>query len=416
MPGAPTGLTATASGSTRINLSWTAPADNGGSAITGYTIEVSPNGTSSSWTDRVANTGTTTTTYSHTGLSAGTTRHYRVSAINSVGTGAASNIDDATTDDAATTVPGAPTGLTATASGSTRINLSWTAPADNGGSAITGYTIEVSPNGTSSSWTDRVANTGTTTTTYSHTGLSAGTTRHYRVSAINSVGTGAASNIDDATTDDAATTVPGAPTGLTATASGSTRINLSWTAPADNGGSAITGYTIEVSPNGTSSSWTDRVANTGTTTTTYSHTGLSAGTTRHYRVSAINSVGTGAASNIDDATTDDAATTVPGARPASRQQPAGAPGSTSPGPRRPTTAAPPSPATRSRFRPMARPSSWTDRVANTGTTTTTYSHTGLSAGTTRHYRVSAINSVGTGAASTSTTPPPRWRRRRCRPS
>ena len=218
----------------------------------------------------------------------------------------AASSDDATTDDAATTVPGAPTGLTATASGSTRINLSWTAPADNGGSAITGYTIEVSPNGTSSSWTDRVANTGTTTTTYSHTGLSAGTTRHYRVSAINSVGTGAASNIDDATTDDAATTVPGAPTGLTATASGSTRINLSWTAPADNGGSAITGYTIEVSPNGTSSSWTDRVANTGTTTTTYSHTGLSAGTTRHYRVSAINSVGTGAASNIDDATTDDA--------------------------------------------------------------------------------------------------------------
>ena len=183
------------------DLDWDAPADDGGSAITGYRIEVSPNGTSS-WTDRVANTGTTTTSYSHTGLSAGTTRHYRVSAINSVGTGAASSTDNATTDDAATTVPGAPTSLTATASGRTRIDLSWTAPADNGGSAITGYRIEVSPNGTSS-WTDRVANTGTTTT-YSHTGLSAGTTRHYRVSAINSVGTGAASSTDNATTDDAA--------------------------------------------------------------------------------------------------------------------------------------------------------------------------------------------------------------------
>ena len=101
------------------------------------------------------------------------------------------------------------------------------------------------------------------------------------------------------TTDD----VPGAPTSLTATASGTTTINLSWTAPADDGGSAITGYRIEVSPNGTSS-WTNRVADTGTTTTTYAHTGLSAGTTRHYRVSAINSVGTGAASSTANATTD----------------------------------------------------------------------------------------------------------------
>ena len=236
-----------------------------------------------------------------TGLSAGTTRHYRVSAINANGTGAASNVDNATTDDAATTVPGAPTSLSATASGTSTINLTWTGPSDNGGSPITGYRIEVSSNG-GTSWTNRVANTGTTSTTHSHTGLSAGTTRHYRVSAINSVGTGAASNVDNATTDDAATTVPGAPTSLTATASGSTRIDLDWDAPSSDGGSPITGYRIEVSPNGTSS-WTDRVANTGTTTTTYSHTGLSAGTTRHYRVSAINSVGTGTASSTDNATT-----------------------------------------------------------------------------------------------------------------
>ena len=72
------------------------------------------------------------------------------------------------------------------------------------------------------------------------------------------------------------TTVPGAPTSLTATASGTTTINLSWTAPADDGGAAITGYRIEVSSNG-GTSWTDRVANTGNATTTYAHTGLSAG-------------------------------------------------------------------------------------------------------------------------------------------
>ena len=99
-----------------------------------------------------------------------------------------------------------------------------------------------------------------------------------------------------------APTAPGAPTGLTATASGNTQIDLSWTAPASDGGSAITGYKIEESPNGIDT-WTDRVANTADAATTYAHTGLAASTTRHYRVSAINTIGTSAASNIDDATT-----------------------------------------------------------------------------------------------------------------
>ena len=98
------------------------------------------------------------------------------------------------------------------------------------------------------------------------------------------------------------TTAPGAPTGLTATDNGQSRIDLDWTAPANTGGSAITGYKIEVSPDG-SSSWTDLVANTGNTATTYAHTGLTADTTRHYRVYAINDVGTSVASGSADATT-----------------------------------------------------------------------------------------------------------------
>ena len=294
VPGAPTGLSATASGTTAINLSWSAPASTGGSAITGYKIESSSDG-GSSWSDLVANTSNTTTTYAHTGLAAGDTRHYRVSAINTNGAGTASNVDSATTG---TSVPGAPTGLSATASGTTAINLSWSAPASTGGSAITGYRIEVSSNGTSS-WTNLVANTSNTTTTYAHTGLTAGTTRHYRVSAINANGTGVPSNVANATTG---ATAPGAPTGLSATASGTTAINLSWSAPASTGGSAITGYKIEVSPNGTSG-WTDQVANTNSTATTYAHTGLAAGDTRHYRVSAINTNGAGTASNVANATT-----------------------------------------------------------------------------------------------------------------
>ena len=89
-PGAPTGLTATASGGTQIDLAWTAPADNGGDAITGYQIEYSDDA-GTSWSVLVADTHSTDTMYSDTTLSGGDTRHYRVSAINSIGTGAASN-------------------------------------------------------------------------------------------------------------------------------------------------------------------------------------------------------------------------------------------------------------------------------------------------------------------------------------
>ena len=94
---------------------------------------------------------------------------------------------------------------------------------------------------------------------------------------------------------------PGAPEGLTAEGNGQTRIYLSWSAPASDGGAAITGYRIEVSENG--STWNDLVANTRNAAVSYSHTGLTAGSTRHYRVSAINSAGTGPVSNIATGTT-----------------------------------------------------------------------------------------------------------------
>ena len=296
-------LTADPMGSNQIDLSW-GPGYDGGSAVTSYKIEVSTDGTS--FTDLVASTGNTDTTYSHTGLTGGTTRHYRVSAINTVGTGAVSDVANATTS-MADTAPGIPTGLSATAVGHARIDLSWTAPSSDGGSAVTGYKIEVSSDG-GTTFTDLAANTGNTGTNYSHTGLAAGTTRHYRVSAINSVGTGNPSNLANATTGRQSepppplATVPGAATGLSATSAGQSRIDLSWIAPSNDGGAAVTGYRIEVSPDG--QTWSDLVADTGSTGTTYSHTGLSPGTTRYYRVLAINSVGTGNPSNLANATTE----------------------------------------------------------------------------------------------------------------
>ena len=315
-PAAPS-VSATAGLTTSLDVTWTAPT-NTGPAIASYDLQYRA-GTSGNFTNGPQNvTGTSAAIGS---LAADTSYEVQVRATNAEGDGDWSVAGTGRTT--ATSAPGAPTGLTATASGATQIDLSWSAPGSTGGSrrtdragvgrrrsssilrvardpgsAITGYRIEVSSNG-GSSWTNLVANTGNANTTYAHTGLTAGTTRHYRVSAINANGTGVPSNVDSATTG---ATAPGAPTGLTATASGTTAINLSWSAPASTGGAAITGYRIEVSSNG-GSSWTNLVANTSNTTTTYAHTGLTAGATRHYRVSAINTNGAGTASNVANATT-----------------------------------------------------------------------------------------------------------------
>ncbi len=97
--------------------------------------------------------------------------------------------------------------------------------------------------------------------------------------------------------------VPSAPTALSAVAGGDTSIDLSWTASDSNGGSAVIGHRIEVSADA-GETWSDLEVDTGTATTTYSHTGLPAFTTRRYRVSAINPAGPSAPSNSSAATTD----------------------------------------------------------------------------------------------------------------
>ena len=174
-------------GHSRIDLEWDPPAYDGGAPISGYRIEISAD-RRRTWT-LLARRGANTTSYYHTALPPNTTRHYRVSAVNRAGAGLPSNVDFATTD---ADLPGAPTGLEAEANGTSRIDLTWTAPSYTGGVPLIGYRIEVSQDA-GRSWSELVPRTQSATTAYSHTGLRAGSTRHYRVSAINHVGAGAPS-------------------------------------------------------------------------------------------------------------------------------------------------------------------------------------------------------------------------------
>ena len=95
---------------------------------------------------------------------------------------------------------------------------------------------------------------------------------------------------------------PSAPRDLTAVEAGQTQIDLNWAAPSNSGNSTIDGYRIEKSDNA-GSDRTVLVANSAIQGTSHSDTsGLSPGATRHYRVSAINSAGIGAHSEVDRAT------------------------------------------------------------------------------------------------------------------
>ena len=275
----------------------------------------------------MADTSSTATTYSHTGLTAGSTRYYRVSAINSAGAGQASSSDSATTSESVSVapdliisaftvgnsnpVPGQYFTLNATVknqgnrpSSSTTLNYYRSADA----------TITTSDSKTPTSGRPGYRSVGGLNPSDSedksaNTRAPSWLGTYYYGACVEAVAgesdtTNNCSAAVAVTIGAAPASAPGAPTGLSATADGQTEIDLSWTAPSSDGGAAITGYKIEVSTD--NSSWSDLVADTSSTTTSYSHTGLTAGTTRYYRVSAINSAGAGTASNVANATTDSA--------------------------------------------------------------------------------------------------------------
>ena len=194
------------------------------------------------------------------------------------------------------TAPAASTGLTATPSSTTQINLAWT---DNSNNEMT-FKIERSPTGLPGSYT-QVGTVGANVTSYSDTGLTDSTPYYYRVRAGNLGGDSAFSNSASATTQPVV--IPIAPTGLTAIGVLPSQINLSWNAVGN-----ATSYNIY---RGTSvgTEGTTPINSSPISTTTYSDLGLNTSSTYYYTVKAVNKAGTSPASSEANGTTQ-AATTV----------------------------------------------------------------------------------------------------------
>ena len=180
------------------------------------------------------------------------------------------------------TAPMAPRNLQA-AAGDTQVTLSWLAPADDGGSAITGYRIY---RGTASgALTLLPAMVQESARFHPDTGLSNGQPYYYQVSAVNAVDESPPSS--EAFATPVPPTAPMAPRNLQA-AAGDTQVTLSWLAPADDGGSAITGYRIY---RGTASgALTLLPAMVQESARFHPDTGLSNGQPYYYQVSAVNAV------------------------------------------------------------------------------------------------------------------------------
>lgn len=247
------------------------------SAIDDYDIQVDDN------SDFSSPVGTYARGASVTGLTPGVKYYVRSRAHNGIGWSAWSAAVNFTTSSTAPSTPAAPVISDIVPTG---CRVSWAAPASNG-SAITGYTVQIATN---SGFTTGVATftpSPATNTYVDITTLSPGVTYWVRVLATNAIGSSAyGASVSFSTS----ATVPGLPTSVAAGSITPITASISFVAPASTGGSAITGYDVQVATNSGFTTDLQTIADDASPTPL---TGLIAGRLYYARVRAKNAVGNG---------------------------------------------------------------------------------------------------------------------------
>jgi hypothetical protein len=295
LPGIPTGLVAktTATNSTDVLLTWTAPAGDGGASISDYTIQyrITNTTTPNAWLS-FSHTASPATSITLPSLTNNTSYDFQVAAVSSSGTGSFSYPVTFKVG-----VPDAPTSLSGT-SGDKSVVLTWTAPANTGTSAISYYYVKFSidkgttwsafsATGSSSGRMSPVTTSGSSRS-FTYTGLTNQTAYIFSVAAYNTSGLSLWSATSASVTP---LGTPDAPTITSVTGSNGVA-TLVWTAPANNGGYAINGYTVWYSTDGGVTWITSGTVSATTLTANISLTGTTS-TVYNFRVGANNSIGTG---------------------------------------------------------------------------------------------------------------------------
>lgn len=262
VPDAPTiGLAIAGEG--QVSVAFTPPGNNGGSAITGYTVTSNPGG--------ITGTGAGSP-ITVTGLTNGIAYTFTVIATNAAGNSIASAASNAVIPKGNQTItfnnPGAlnfgttPT-LTATSSAGAGYAVSFSSATAGVCTITTGGTLTFVTSGSCTIDADQPGDAAVNAaTTVSQT---------FMVNAV----------------------VPGAPTIGTATA-GNTQATVAFTAPANTGGAAVTGYTVTSNPGGFTGTGTGAAITVN---------GLTNGVAYTFTVTATNSAGTSAASAASNSIT-----------------------------------------------------------------------------------------------------------------
>lgn len=273
VPGAPTIGTATA-GDTQASVTFSAPASNGGAAITGYTVTSSPTG--------ITGTGAGSP-ITVTSLTNGVAYTFTVTATNSAGAGPASAASNSVTPASPQTITFANPG---TQTYGTSPNLS---TLGGGASSTSGLPV---------TFTSSTTGVCTITSAGVLTFVTAGTCTINANQAGNSSFL-AATQVSRSFT--VSPVVPAAPTSVVATA-GDTQVSVAFVAPTNTGGTAITGYTVTANP--------PDVAPVGGASSPIVVTGLTNGQAYTFTVTADNAAGTGAASAASNSVTPKAVQTI----------------------------------------------------------------------------------------------------------
>jgi hypothetical protein len=190
LPGTVTGVTGAQASGTSVALTWNAPSSGG--PVTAYRITPYVGSTAQATTTVPATTSATVTD-----LHNGTGYQFTVTALNANGAGPAS-AKSATITPFAAQPPGAPTNVTAAAA-TKQARVAWTAPAADGGSAITSYTV--TPYDGAAAQASVTASASATSATV--TGLTNGKAYTFKVRATNAIGTGSYSTASAAATPEA---------------------------------------------------------------------------------------------------------------------------------------------------------------------------------------------------------------------